>query len=407
MTAWPPNLLVHCVAWQRRSLVVGLVAVAALTVGGLFDPPQFFRAYLASYLFFFGIALGSMALLMIYNLTGGAWGFLIRRFLEAALGTLPLVAVAFLPIAAGASYLYPWAQPALVESNELVQFQQIYMHPPLVWARALLFFLLWVVLAFLLGAASRAQDRAATARQPRWSEYLNGFGLVIYGVSIHFASIDWLMSLQPAFHSTIFGPLVVSSQLLSAHALALGGLVLCSGHEPLAERISLKALTDLGNLLLSFVVVWTYMCWFQFMLIWIANMPVDVVWYAPRLQNGWQWMALGLVVFGFAVPFLLLLWRRVKQKPRAVAWICGLVLATQAAFSIYQVSPPFQRYGFGEHWMEPLALVALGGVWVALFLRKLQGRPILPLRDPNEASAVHLRESDEHEAQWEESLSHG
>jgi len=386
-----PNLVLG----QRWCLLVGVVSLAALIAGGIFDPPQFFRAYLSAHLFFFGIGMGSMLLVMIYHITGGAWGFLIRRILEAGMATLPLLALGFVPIALGVGYLYPWAQPNAAASSELIRFQQPYMNPPSFAARAAGYFTVWLAIAYLLSAGSRAQDRTGN----RWLAWrldgLSGLGLVVYGITIHFAALDWLMSLDPAFHSTIFAPLMASGHLLSGLALAL--IVLAAFRR-----------RDLGNLLLSFVIVWTYMCWFQYMLIWIANLPVDVVWYAPRLVGGWKWVALMLLILHFVVPLLLLLQRAVKQNLRALAGVAALLLVMQWVFMVFQVEPAFPTANrLVDHWMDFVAPLALGGIWFGFFLRQLRQHPLLPTHDLNELSAVRLRHTDEEEAALEEALSHG
>jgi hypothetical protein len=378
-----------------------------VALGAAADPSQFVRAYLAAYVFFFGLTMGSMALLMVYHLTGGAWGFLIRRFLERGVSILPLVAIGFVPIALGVRSIYPFAQSDVVDGNDLLEFQQIYLTVPLFQARGALFFLLWLALAYCLLAWSRAEDRTGDPRFGRRCENLSGPGLVIYGVTIHFAAVDWLMTLQPAFHSTIFGPVVVSGQILSALALALLMLAFVHRDNALAERISPKALNDLGNLLLTLVIIFAYMCWFQYMLIWIANLPVDAVWYMPRLDGGWQVVGLALVIVHFVVPFVLLLWRAVKQDTRAVAAIALTLLLAQLVFDGYQVAPPFYAEGLGQRWMECVMPVALGGIWVFIFLGRIEHWSALPKHDANEASAIRLRLSDEREAAWEERFSHG
>jgi hypothetical protein len=405
MTTTAAPLPAEWIALKRRALIVGLVATAAFCIGGLFDPNQFFRAYLAAYLFYFGLPMGSMALLMIYYCTGGAWGFVIKRFLEAEMRTLPLAGLGFIPIGLGAGRLYPWANPA--ESNPLLEFQRHYLNLAFFWGRAVLFFALWLGLAALLGVWSKSQDRAPNPRFRRRFENLGGAGLVIYGVTLHFASLDWFMSLQPAFHSTIFAPIIAGGQLVSALALAILLLALLRGQPPLSKMVSAKVLTDLGNLLLSFVVVWTYLCWFQYMLSWIANLPVDAVWYMPRLRGSWQGVALLLVFLHFAAPFVLLLWRRIKRDLDVMQRLAGLLLLMQLVFAFYQVLPAFHVDRLSGHWMDFLAPLAMGGLWLAFFLWQLGERMTLPQNDFNEASAAHLRASDETEAAWEEALSHG
>jgi hypothetical protein len=298
---------------------VGAVALALCVLGALFSPAQFFRAYLAAYLFYLGIALGSMVILMIYHLTGGSWGLLIRRILEAGMRTLPLLAFAFLPIAGGIRYLYLWAQPDVVAASPKLQYQQFYLAPTYFWIRAVVYFVLWIAIAFLLDSWSRKEDETGNPRLGWKSLQLSGYGLVIYGISLHFAAVDWGMSLEPVFHSTIWGPLFATGQMLSSLAFALVVLAWLVHRPPLAEVDSLKARGDLGTLLLTLLIVWTYMAWFQFMLVWIANMPVDVIWYLSRTSSFWQCVAWAIVVFHFTVPFFLLLIRPIKRNSKAVA----------------------------------------------------------------------------------------
>ncbi len=211
------------------SLVVGLIASAVLAFGAVADPAQFYRAYLAAYAFYFGLTMGSMALLMIYHTVGGAWGFLIRRFLEAAVRTFPLTVLGFLPIAVGIGYLYPWAAPQTPQRSELLAGQSVYMNETFFYGRAIGYFVLWGLLAWGLGRWSRQQDRSRQPNMANWLDGLSGVGLLLFGVSMHFAAVDWLLALQPSFHSTIFGPLVVSGQILSAHCASPPGAVLVRG----------------------------------------------------------------------------------------------------------------------------------------------------------------------------------
>ena len=194
--------------WQRWSLVIGIVALAVCAVGGAFNPAAFLRAYLAAFLFFLGFGLGSMVLLMVYHLTGGSWGLLLRRILEAAMRTLPLLAVLFLPIAAGVGYLYVWAQPDVVADSPKLQYQQFYLRPTYFWIRAAVYFILWIGIAFWLTRWSRLEDQTGNPRLAWKSQRLSGFGALVYGVTFHFAAVDWAMSLQPVFHSTIWGAAV-------------------------------------------------------------------------------------------------------------------------------------------------------------------------------------------------------
>ncbi len=344
---------------------------------------------------------------MIYHMTGGAWGFLIRRILEAASRTLPLVAVGFVPIALGAARLYLWAQPDAVSGNKLLQEQQVYMNLPFWCVRAAVYFGLWLLIAFLLNVLSRREDRAASASVRLWLNTVSGIGLVIYGITIHFASVDWIISLQPAYHSTITGPMLAAQQLLCAMSLAVIVFTSLCRLKPIADVVSPKTLNDLGNLLLTFVVLWAYMWWFEFMLIWIGNLPPDLIWYVNRVRGGWLWVCLALVIFNFAAPFLLLLQRQVKQQPVMLAHVAGVVLFMQLVFTHWQILPAFQPTGVGECWVCLFAPFALGGLWGAYFLWQFRRWPLLAQHDNNARAAERLRINDEFEREWEESLAHG
>lgn len=391
-------------AW---SLAVGVVALVVCIIGAFFDPAQFFRSYLASYLFYQGIGLGCLALLMIYYVTGGAWGFLIRRFLEAGTRTLPLLALLIIPVGCGLSYLFSWARPAEVAASPNLQWKQIYLNVPFWWVRALLFFTVFLLLTFYLNVWSRRQDESGEPRYARWLENLSGPGLVAFGIVTHFAVVDWIMSLQTAFKSSIFGPLVASGQILSALALVLIMLAWLAPQQPLRDAVSLKALTDLGSLLFAILVIWSYMVFFQFMLIWIANLPHEVIWYLDRSAGGWQGVAWALFVLHFAVPFLLLLQRAVKRDPAKLAATAGLLLFMHLVFLDWQVLPAFIQTTLADHWMDFLMPVGLGGIWFADYLYELRRWPLLAPHDENGPHAVHLLREDLEEGEREAMILHG
>ena len=394
-------------AWIRGSLLLGVLTLAISAVGGWFSPESFFRVYLAAYLFVLGFALGSMALVMAYHLTGGSWGLLIRRILEAAMKTLPLLAVLFVPIGAGVKYLYPWAQPELVAQSHKLQYQQIFLRPDYFWIRAGVYFAVWIALAYILSHWSRREDETGNPRLAWRSLKFSGAGAVIFGISVHFASIEWGMALEPLFHSSIWGPLVVSGWLLSAMCLALIVLAYYIKRPPLDAVASDKARVDLASLLFTLLILWAYMAWFQFMLIWLSNLPVDIVWYLRRISPVWKAAIWVIAALHFAVPFFLLLMRPIKRNSRVVAGIAVLILIMQLAFDYYQIVPGVSLSVANFAWMSVLVPVGLAGVWLACFFWLLNRRTLLPPHDYNRAAALHLRHLDEDEAAREEALSHG
>jgi hypothetical protein len=389
------------------ALAVGLLLLALSLAAVPANSILFLSAYLAAYLFYLGLTLGSLTLLMIYHLTGGAWGFLIRRLLEAAVRTLPLVAMGFVPIALGVPTLYPWAVPSLVAGDPSLQHAHAYLNPPAFWARAAAYFVTWLLVGMLLNFWSRQQD---TTRNPKITgrlRTLSGLGLVSYGVGLNFASADWVMSLQPSFHSTIFGPLLASGHLMSALALAIVLLAWLKDRPPLARAISADAINDLGSLLFAFVVVWSYMVWFQFMLIWIANLPVDVIWYMPRSIRGWQHVSLAVFGGAFLIPLFLLLLKAVKRNLTILSRVAGLIVLMQLVYDFYLVIPSTAAAEVGNVWMAILLSLGLGGIWVACLLWQLGRRPLLPACDFNQNEALRLRAKHDREQLQEEALAHG
>jgi hypothetical protein len=425
MTDLPADRKAELTRLQRWALEVGVVALAVCVVGAFFSPAQFFRAYLVAYLFFLSIAHGCFAILMIYYLTGGAWGFLIRRSLEAAMRTLPLLALLFIPlgcgvgelydwarpivveIGGGVGELYDWARPTAVETSKGLQHKELYLNVPFFWVRAVLYFALWCGTAYLLGSWSREEDRTGDARLGEKLTGLSGPGLVMFGITITFAAVDWVMSLQTAFRSTIIGPLFASGEVLTGMACALLVLAWLVSRPPLADAVSVEALNDLGNLLLTFLIIWAYMAFFQFMLIWIANLPYDAIWYLGRSEDGWQAVAWALLVLHFVVPFFLLLSRDVKRNPRALACLAALILFSHLVYLNYQVLPAFPDTEVYEHWMALVAPLAVGGLWLADFLWQLKRAPVLPLHDANAAAALHYQQLDLEQAAREGEVQHG
>jgi len=391
--------------WGRWSLLAGCVALVICVAGALLGAPhQFFRAYFAAYTFVLGTALGGMAILMLYHLTGGAWGFLIRRVLEAQMRTLPLVALLFIPIGFGLETLYLWAQPELVQHDERLQSQQFYLNPQFFLARAVIYFCIWLFFALILTLKSRRQERNGDERIPTQLERLGEIGLVLLGTTMHFAAFDWLETLQPNFHSTIFPMLVASGQLLGAQAFAVIVFIAFVLPREAAGVTSRRALNDLGNILLAFLIIWAYMNFFQFMLIWIANMSSDVLWYAPRSRGVWRPLVFCLVFASFVIPFFLLLMRSIKQHPQSLAKVAALILFSQLVFNYYLVMPVFQAHSLLEHWMDFLTPIGVGGVWFALFVNRLRSRSLLPLHDPNQEKAEHLRALDDEDFEREHLL---
>lgn len=368
------------------ALVVGLIGAVVLVIGWLVDPAALLQSYLAAYTFWLGIGLGSLGIQMMQYLTGGIWGLVVRRLAEAGAGTLWLLALLFLPILLSLPELYPWARPALVSQDPGLQQKAIYLNVPFFVGRAVLYFACWLVLAYLMDRWSRAQDRTDNPRALIRPWRLSTIGLLVLSLTTTFAAIDWLMSLEPDWYSTAYGGMVALGMVLTAFAFEVLLVASLAGRPPLARVLSAGVLNDLGSLLLAFLMLWAYVAYFQYLLIWTGDLSEEIPWFLHRLDGGWVAVALVVAVGGFFVPFFVLVFRDLKRNARSLAAIAGVLLAMRLVTVFWLVEPAFQRPVV--HWFDPIAVIALGGLWVAVFAWRLAARPLLPPHDPRLASSL-------------------
>ena len=377
---------------QRAGLIVGgvglVVAVAAALVGAPLE--QFFRGYLIGFMFCLGIALGSMAVAMIHHLTSGGWGMVARRPLEAAARTIPLLTLYFIPIALfGMQPLYLWARPEAVAADPILQQKTPYLNVTFFFIRAAFYFIVWNALALTLSRWSREQD--ALGPRPIGAErkfrFLSASGLLLYALTITFASIDWVMSLDPHWFSTIFGILFMGGQGLAALAFVIIVLATIRDLPPVAGVIRPLHFHDLGKLMFAFVMLWAYFSFSQFLIIWSGNLPEEIPWYLERMHGVWGVVAIALVLVQFAAPFLLLLSRELKRNARMLRNVALVVLGMRFFDLLWLIKPGAS----GLHWMDFALPAGLFGLWLFVFVGELRKRPALPVHDPYyaEAMAVH------------------
>ena len=380
---------------SMTALVIGLLFLVLFFAGFLLDRNQFFHAYLVGFIFWTGITLGSLALLMLQHLTGGAWGLVIRRVLEASTRTLPLILILFIPIAFGLRHIYLWTDlAAMSESPALYTKATSYLNPSFFLTRAAIYFAIWSLLAIVLNWLSLEQDRTADPRFGRRMRMISGPGLVLFVLTVTFASIDWVMSLDPSWSSTIFGFIFVAAWTMSSLAFTILAMSWLSKREPMKAVVRSSHFHDLGNLLLALVMLWTYFAFSQYLIIWSGNLPEETTWYVARKHGGWGVIALVIAIFQFAFPFLALLSRATKASSQKLAMLVLLILVMRVADVIWLIEPTFNHQRFHLSWMDVIAPLAMGGLWLATFSWQLQKRALIPLNDPQiEALAVHVGHS--------------
>ena len=389
---------------QRIALLAGAAGLAVWALGwGLAVVSEhgedLYRKVFFAYLFAFAtcaaIPLGSMAIWMLHNQTGGAWGLVIRRVLEAATRTLPFLALLFVPLAFGLHHLYLWADPHHLPEGHvkhLVEYRSGYLNPTGFLIRAAIYFVVWSFIAWRLDRWQVILDRGWDPSLARRMQVFSGPALAVYGITVTLAAIDWLMSLEPEFFSTIYGVLVAIGQLLPAMAFAIAFSTWLWFRRPLAaDPVEPEVRADLGKLLLAMVMLWAYVSFSQLLIVWSGNLHEETIWYLRRAENGWQVIAIFLAVFYFALPFALLLSRGLKRDPEKLMTVAWLLVGVSVVHHFWLITPVYasitndvREQGMlasgtiTVHWLDLAALVGVGGITFAIFLWQLQRRPLLP-----------------------------
>jgi hypothetical protein len=378
---------------QRAGLLVGGIALLLAILGAFSSPEKFYPSYLFSYMLVLGLTVGSLGLLMLQHLTGGNWGIIIRRPLEAASRNIWLVLVMFIPVVLGMKTLYrAWLDPEHLKEEPLSKFQQGYLTSGGFLGRAVLYFAIWFLLMWLFNTWSQQQDeRKRDPQIQRRFKGLSGPGVILYVLATTFAAIDWVMSLSPHWASTIYGFIFVAGQSITSMCLMIIVIVLLSGSEPLAGIIQKRHLHDLGKLLFAFNMLWAYFDFSQLLIIWSGNQPEEISFYRTRLYGGWGVVAVIVLVFSFALPFLILLSRDVKRTPGLISKVAAWMLFMRLVDLYWMTRPEFTPRAFPT-WLDLVVPIALIGLWLGFFAMNLKQRPLLPLGDPHLAEAIARHE---------------
>jgi hypothetical protein len=383
---------------QQRASVAGIVGLVACGICfflyGNQYADRFFHSYLIAFMFVLGLSLGSLGLLMLQHLTGGHWGIMTRRPLESATRVLPLVAVFFLPIAIfGMKHLYKeWLDAPLTGEGSLSDLQKSYLTTNGFLIRAVIYFAVWLLLVYIFNRWSKEQDANREDRGlRRRMKMLAGPGIILYVFVMTFAAIDWVMSLSPHWASTIYGFLFVIGQLISSMSLMIAVLVLLARTAPLEGVIQSRHLHDLGKLLLAFVMLWAYFGFSQLLIIWSGNLPEEISFYRSRLYGGWGVVAVLVLIFHFFVPFFFLLPRDVKRSAKLLPKIAMWLIFMRLVDLFWLTRPEFTSNAV-PGLMDIAAILALAGIWFAVFARNLKTQPLLPLGDPKLEEAIEVHE---------------
>jgi hypothetical protein len=379
---------------QQRFLIIGLVGLIATVIGYFTDYEQFFRSYLLAFTFWIGLPLGCIGVLMIHHVGGGTWAFSIRRLLEAGSRTLPLMFLLSLPILfLGLHDLYEWTHHEVVAHDEILLHKAPYLNEPFFIIRTVFYFIVWGILAFYLNRWSLLQDQTTETYPTHRLQIMSGPGIVLFFLTVTMASIDWLMSLEPHWFSTIFGVIyIVGMGLMTWGFMYLVALPL-SRRKPLEGLITEQRLRDLGTFMLACVMLWAYTSFSQLLIIWSANLPEEITWFITRLEGGWEYIGYGMILFHFAVPFLFLISSTMKAKTQLLSFLAiGLIF--MRLVDLYWIiapaftkvpadhGPSFHSTGIAFHWLDLAIPVGIGGILISLFFSQLKKRTLIAQNDP-------------------------
>ena len=389
---------------QQRALIVGVIGLIAGGIGAAMNLDQFFMSWLIGFLFCLSLSLGCLALLMLQHISGGQWGMVGRRVFEAGSRMLPIVALLFVPLLFGLPKVFVWAQPEAVAGSHVVQMKTAYLNVSFFVIRAVIYFLFWMLLVVLLNRWSAAQDNGEGITKHDSVRYrkVSAPGLLFLVITVTFASVDWVMSLEPEWFSTIFGLLTIAGYGLTGIAFTIVVLAAIDRDRPAGSLLTPRHFHDFGKLLLAFTMLWAYLSFSQFLIIWSGNLPEEIPWYIARIRGSWGAVAILLVVGHFFLPFALLLSADIKKRSGLLAKVAIFILVMRLIDLIWYVAPAFRHMapeGAGGthsvipmHWMDIAIPVGLTGLWVFLFVRQLRTRSLFPMNDP------YLKEAFAHDA---------
>ena len=369
------------VRWQTPALVVGIAGAVLSAIGAFVAPVDFFRAYLTSWLFWFSIAGGSVAVLCLQYITGGEWGLMIRRPLGAASRSVWMLAVLVVPMIFGMKQIFFWADPSWPKFHEIQQQKGFYLNPTAFWIRNAVYFAFLLIWAWRIRVLSlefyKTRSPFTELSRRKWA----ASGLVLIVVVMTFFSIDWLMSIEPQWSSTMFGITFLVGCGLSAFAFVTFFLSRLARTPAMEGVLKPMHLRDLGNLLLAFVMFYAYTSFSEFLLIWYANLREEIPHYLWREHGAWGFIALLVVVFHFFLPFFLLLMRGIKDRPETIGWVTVIILVIRYVAIYWLAAPAWYAEHFHYHWTALTTLLGIGGLWLFEFIRQLKGQTIIPIHE--------------------------
>ena len=379
---------------QKSALFIGVLALVVSAIGLFTDRAHFWQSYLFAYIFWSGLTLGCLGIFFLHNVVGGNWGVAIRRLVEAGLKNLWITAVFAVPLFFALTTLYKWTDASYRAEHFAVGHKAAYLNPTFFIARTVLYFAIWLFSGLQILKMANEHDRTGDPALFLKIKRRSAPALLVFVLTTTYAFIDWIMSLEPDWYSTIYAWMFTVGEVLLTFSFLVAVLVLLSKREPFAGFLTRQHYHDIGNLMLAFTMLWAYMSFAQFLIIWAENLPDEIPWYVRRFSGGWGYIAWSISIFHFFVPFFLLLLRMIKTRPYRLRRLAIWIIIVRMLDVFWVVEPAFRQRGLEVYWTDLVALIGLGGIWLAVFISNLKSRPLLASHDPRDtyslvATAAH------------------
>jgi len=367
--------------------IVGLAGLALTALGFVVSPAEAWNSYLLGFTYWCGISVATIIMISIFHTAKAKWVTILRRAMEGMAVPVAVFALLFVPIAlVGLRHLYAWHTPPAsytpAELHHLAHKQHGYLNVPFFLVRQVIYFAVWIFVSHKLFGLSRRQDANGELDYTVRLRRVGPASLPFLALTITFAAFDWLMSLTPLWHSTIYGAYYFAGSFLAAFALLTVITVNARGTHAYGNLVTTAHFHSLGKLLLAFTAFWAYIGFSQFLLVWIANLPEEVPWYHVRIIGPWRPFSIALFFAHFVLPFFTLLSRDIKLKPRLLAVVATYLLVVHALDLYWLIWPSLHPEGPTFHWTLLTAFVGVGGVGVAYGLYRVRGGYSLPVKDP-------------------------
>jgi hypothetical protein len=400
--------------WRSTAMMAAGAGVVVAGIAYFAGGGTFFHSYMFAYMFWFNLALGSLAGLMLHHMVGGGWGFMVQRILEAGAKTLPLMAVLFVPIYLGRRNIYKWAD-AWAEHPlydhftwSLLAEKDFFLSPNFWILRTALYFTLWITVAYLLTSWSKNLDSTGNLKYINRFRKLSPIAVVFYFISMTLAATDWVKSIEKEWFSTMYGPIFIVGQGLATLAFCIILLSVFHKYAPLSRVFRINFFHHIGTLMCAFVVLWAYTSFGQYLIIWSGNLPEESVWYVNRTAGFLTVVAVTLMIGHFGIPLLVLLQRQVKRNIKGLRNVAIGILVMRFVDLLWVIKPSFEPATLGKVYLDVAVWFSVGSVWLFVFLTFLSKLPLVVENDPrlNDAIAkIMVEEHDDHDDEDEEDAS--